>query len=101
VRADIEELRSLLRPGIPFRINVFAPPGHGAGAAEVAAYAATLRGEAECSVTALGEPRWDDDSYAGKLELLCTERVPIVSFAFGCPVAKTSTGSTTRARPPG
>lgn len=87
VRADFEELRSLLRPGVPFGINVFAPPGHGAGAAEVAAYAATLRGEAERSEAALGEPRWDDDSYVGKLELLCTERLPIVSFTFGCPVA--------------
>ena len=88
VRADIEELRSLLRPGVPFGLNVFAPPGHGAGAAGVGAYAATLRGEAERSDAALGEPRWDDDSYAAKLELICAERVPVVSFTFGCPVAE-------------
>ncbi len=87
VRADIEELRALLPDDRAFGVNVFAPPGHGAGAAQVAAYAETLEGEAESSATALGEPRWDDDSYAEKLELLCTERVPAVSFTFGCPPA--------------
>ena len=30
-------------------------------------------------------PRWDDDRYAEKLELLCEARVPVVSFTFGCP----------------
>ena len=85
MRADIVKLRSLLSDGAAFGINVFAPPGHGAGAAEVVAYAETLSGEAERSDTALGEPRWDDDSYAEKLELLCAERVAVVSFTFGCP----------------
>jgi nitronate monooxygenase len=85
VRRDIEELRSLLGPGRPFGINVFAPPGHGAGAAQVPTYAATLRGEAERSGASLGAPRWDDDSYADKLDLLCAARVPVVSLTFGCP----------------
>ena len=52
MRADIEKLRSLLPDGAPFGINVFAPPGHGAGAAEVGAYAETLSREAERSETA-------------------------------------------------
>ena len=85
VRADIEKLRSLSPDDAPFGINVFAPPGHGVGASEVVAYAETLSAEAVRSDTALGEPRWDDDSYAEKLELLCAERVAVVSFAFGCP----------------
>jgi nitronate monooxygenase len=85
VHGDLEELRSRLPAGAPFGINLFAPPGHGAGAAAVAAYADTLRAEAERSGTALGEPRWDDDRYAAKLDLVCAERVPVVSFAFGCP----------------
>lgn len=85
LRADLDELRSLMADNVPFGINVFAPPGHGAGAANVAAYAETLRGEAERAGTALGEPRWDDDRYAEKLDLLCDERVPVVSFTFGCP----------------
>jgi nitronate monooxygenase len=85
VRADLAELRSLLPGGAAFGINVFAPPGHGAGAGRVAAYAESLIGEAERSGAALGTPRWDDDAFAAKLDLLCAERVPVVSFTFGCP----------------
>jgi nitronate monooxygenase len=85
MRADIKKLRSLLSDEAPFGMNVFAPPGHGAGAAEVVAYAERLSGEAERSGSELGEPRWDDDSYAEKLELLRAERVRVVSFTFGCP----------------
>ncbi len=85
VRADLGKLRSLLPDDVPFGINVFAPPGHGAGAAEIVAYAESLRGEAERSDTTLGEPNWDDDHYGDKLALLCAERVPVVSFTFGCP----------------
>jgi nitronate monooxygenase len=87
VRSDLQELRVLLADTSPFGINVFAPPGHGAGAAEVAAYANTLRGETERTVTELGVARWDDDNYAEKLDLLCEEQVPVVSFTFGCPSA--------------
>ena len=85
VRADLDDLRSRMSQEVPFGVNVFAPPGHGLDAAEVTAYAVTLHGEAERSGVALGTPRWDDDSYEDKLELLCAERVPVVSFTFGCP----------------
>jgi nitronate monooxygenase len=88
VRADIAEVRSLLPHGVPFGVNVFAPPGHGGGAAQVPAYAATLRGEAQRSGSTLGEPRWDDDRFADKLELLRAERIPVVSFTFGCPAPR-------------
>jgi nitronate monooxygenase len=85
VRGDLDELRRRLPSGVPFGINLFAPPGHGAGAADVAAYAETLRAEAEQRGTELGQPRWDDDRYADKLELVRAEGVAVVSFAFGCP----------------
>ena len=85
LRADLDDLRSLIADDVPFGVNVFASPGQGAGAEDVATYAETLRGEAERTGTALGEPRWDDDRYAEKLDLLCEERVPVVSFTFGCP----------------
>ena len=87
VVAELGDLRSRLAPGTPFGVNVFAPPGRGSDAAQVPAYADTLRGEAERAGTALGEPRWDDDRYAAKLELLCGARIPVVSFTFGCPGA--------------
>ena len=88
VRTELEQLRALLPDTVPFGINVFAPPGHGAGTGDVAAYAETLRGEAERGDAALGVPRWDDDRYAEKLDLLCEARVPVVSFTFGCPPAE-------------
>jgi nitronate monooxygenase len=84
VRADLDELRSLA-PATPFGINLFAPPGHGSGAADVPAYASTIRAEADRGGAVLGEPRWDDDRYAEKLDLVCAERVAVVSFTFGCP----------------
>lgn len=87
VRAEIDQLRSLLPEHMPFGINVFAPPGHGSGADAVAGYAATLQAEAERGGAALGTPRWDDDRYAEKLDLLSDGAVPVVSFTFGCPAA--------------
>jgi nitronate monooxygenase len=88
VRADLHELRSALPAGVPFGVNVFAPPGRGAGALDVAAYVKTLRAEAKRVDAPLGEPRWDDDHYAEKLEMLCAERVPVASFTFGCPARR-------------
>lgn len=85
VRADIDQLRSLLGEDTPFGVNVFAPPGHGAGSQAVTAYAATLQAETELTGAAPGEPRWDDDRYAEKLDLLADGAVPVVSFTFGCP----------------
>jgi nitronate monooxygenase len=83
VRADITELRNLTTQ--PFGVNVFAPPGPPADQAELDRYAAALREEAECYGVELGEPRHDDDAYAQKLALMVEERVPLVSFTFGCP----------------
>ncbi len=54
-------VRSLVPVDIPFGVNLFAPPGHGAGVAGVPAYAEMLSGEAERGGAALGQPRWDDD----------------------------------------
>jgi nitronate monooxygenase len=81
--ADLAELRSLLGEDDPFGVNLFADPGHGAGEAEVDGYAARLRDEG----ATVGEPRWDDDNYAAKLDLLCTQPVPVVSFTFAAPSA--------------
>jgi nitronate monooxygenase len=80
VRSDVAALRS--STGRPFGLNVFAPPGAAAGSRAVDAYAATLAREGE-----VGEPRHDDDGWAAKLALVRDERVPVVSFTFGCPTA--------------
>jgi nitronate monooxygenase len=83
VRADVEATRALT--GRPFGVNVFAGGGEPADPALVATYEARLQAEAESVGVALGEPRFDDDQLAGKLELLAELRVAVVSFTFALP----------------
>src|SRR4051794_6248891 len=78
VRADLETLRGLTER--PFGLNIFAPPGGPADDVAVRAYAARLCDEGE-----LGEPRHDDDGWEDKLAVAEAERVPLVTFTFGCP----------------
>lgn len=68
----------------PFGVNVFVP-SEPADRAAIDAYAARLRPEAERLGTALGEPRWDDDGYDAKLDVLAAAPPWAVTFTFGCP----------------
>jgi nitronate monooxygenase len=77
VRAEITELRTT---GGPFGVNLFAPPDRDADPEAVAAYAESLAAEGTP-----GAPRHDDDAWQEKLALVRAERVPVVSFTFGCP----------------
>jgi nitronate monooxygenase len=72
--------------GAPFGVNLFVPSAPGDGA-EVARYAAELQTEADRLGVALGEPRWEDDAFEAKLEVVAADRVHLVSFTFGCPTA--------------
>ena len=83
VRADLEALHALTAR--PFGLNLFVPPTTAADPASVSAYAAVLQAESERSGVALGEPRRDDDAWEDKLALALEQRVPVVSFTFGCP----------------
>ena len=85
VREDLAAVRA--RTGRTFGINLFAPGPPAGRDAEVRAYAARLADEAGRQGAALGEPRHDDDGWPAKLELVVAERVPLVSFVFGCPDA--------------
>jgi nitronate monooxygenase len=60
----------------PFGVNVFVPGAP--STADLAAYAERLGPGA-------GEPRWDDDDWAAKLDLLRADPPAVVSFTFGCP----------------
>ena len=60
----------------PFGVNVFVPGRP--SALDVRPFAARLGPGA-------GEPRFDDDDWDAKLELLRADPVPVVSFTFGCP----------------
>jgi nitronate monooxygenase len=82
LRDDIAAVRSLT--GEPFGVNLFVP-GAAADPAAYAGYVAGLADEARRHGVALGEPRFEDDAWEAKLELLEADPVAVVSFTFGCP----------------
>ena len=55
--------------------------------AAIEAYAAALAPEAERYGVTLGEPRFDDDAWAAKLDVLLDLRPEVASFTFGLPSA--------------
>src|SRR3954465_12782525 len=72
----------------PFGGNLFvpgppAPPGSTDG------YARAVEADAESVGSAPGEPRWDDDGYEAKLDVLLDAPPAVVSFTFGLPTADT------------
>ncbi|MBE9917649.1 nitronate monooxygenase [Paenibacillus donghaensis] len=80
---DIQELRQLTSSR--FGVNIFVPGPSDADEDAIAAYRLKLEREAECLGTVLGNPSADDDDWNRKLDLVKAERVPFVSFTFGCP----------------
>jgi len=86
VRTEIEAVRAATSR--PFGVNLFVPTPRPADPDRVRAYLRELAPEAERQGVELGEPRHDDDQWQAKLELVCEERVPAVSFTFGCPTAE-------------
>lgn len=83
VRAEIRELRR--GTTAPFGVNLFVPGDPGVDAETVRAYVTTLESDARRLGVSLGEPRFDDDGWDAKLEVVREERVPVASFTFGCP----------------
>ncbi len=71
----------------PFGVNIFAPPSVRIEPEAYAAYAEGLEADAARFGVELGAARFDDDGYEEKLALVAHERVPVVSFTFGCPRA--------------
>src|SRR5204862_5236512 len=69
----------------PFGVNLFYPVRERVDDRALAAYAERLRGEAGQYGVEPGEPRWSDDEWDAKLELVARERPAVVSFTFGCP----------------
>ncbi|HEY6790662.1 MAG TPA: nitronate monooxygenase [Trebonia sp.] len=68
----------------PIGVNVFVPGSPAApGVAE--AYQAALAADAREAGVDIGLPRFDDDDWAAKIDLLTKAAPPVVSFTFGCP----------------
>lgn len=86
LRQALDDTRTLT--GAPIGVNVFVPGSDDADERAIAEYARALAPESERLGAALGEPRWDDDAYRPKLDLLCRSGVHTVSFTFGCPSAE-------------
>ncbi|HEY1853107.1 MAG TPA: nitronate monooxygenase [Solirubrobacterales bacterium] len=77
---SIEDLAAQMRAvgdGVRFGVNLFVP----GPASEPEVYTDYVAGLGEGA----GEPRWSDDGWEAKLELLAAEPAPVVSFTFGAP----------------
>jgi len=83
VRAEMAEVRAA--GAATFGVNLFVPGAPASDTAAVASYTGALRAEAERLGTEVGEPRWDDDGWTDKIDLLLADPPPVVSFTFGCP----------------
>jgi nitronate monooxygenase len=83
VREEIGAVRAATER--PFGVNVFVPSDRPADPAIVRSYLEELLPEAARQEAELGEPKFDDDAWEEKLELVREERPAVVSFTFGCP----------------
>ncbi|WP_422745756.1 nitronate monooxygenase [Mycobacterium sp. WMMD1722] len=71
----------------PLGANLFVPQPSVAGRDEVLAYAEQLAPDARRYGAQPGEPRWNDDAWQAKLDVLGELRPEVVSFTFGLPSA--------------
>jgi nitronate monooxygenase len=71
----------------PIGANLFVPQPSAATPSVIEAYARTLGPEARRYGVALGQPRFDDDHWDAKLEVLLDLRPAVASFTFGLPSA--------------
>jgi nitronate monooxygenase len=83
VRIELRATRELTPHS--FGLNLFVPGAPTSNPEALQRYLRTLEQEASAYGVALGSARYDDDGWADKLALAISERVPVVSFAFGCP----------------
>ncbi|MGA3147341.1 MAG: nitronate monooxygenase [Acidimicrobiales bacterium] len=72
----------------PFGVNLFVPSTPGQPG-EVARYAHELAPDADRLGVELGDPRWEDDDYGAKLDVVASAGIHLASFTFGCPSAET------------
>jgi nitronate monooxygenase len=82
---EIDALRAATER--PFGVNIFVPTRTPADPASLVEFLRELEPEAQRQGVELGDPRHDDDNWERKIELVCRQRAPVVSFTFGCPTA--------------
>jgi nitronate monooxygenase len=86
VRRQIAGVRAITERS--FGVNLFFPAKVESDEAAIAAYRERLAAETERYGVACGQPRWSDDEWEAKLDVVGRERPAVVSFTFGCPDAK-------------
>ncbi len=82
-REQIDEFRRVSDK--PFGVNLFTAPSERADPAVYSSYVERIRAEGERLGVELGEPRFDDDQFADKIDLLLEARPRFASFVFGWP----------------
>jgi nitronate monooxygenase len=80
---QLGQLRSLTPR--PFGVNLFTPTPRPAEPGTYAPYVEGVRRWAGRRGLPVGEPRFDDDAFGAKLELLIRDPASVVSFTFGMP----------------
>jgi nitronate monooxygenase len=85
VAAEVEALRATT--SAPYGLNVFVIEPCEADSSRLDAYRRSLEPEAVRLGAVLGDPRWDDDHWEAKLDVVQDVRPDVVSFTFGCPSA--------------
>jgi len=86
VAAEVDAVRAATTG--PFGVNLFVVEPYEPEAASLDAYRRSLEPEAARVGAELGEARWDDDYWRGKVDLVLDVRPDVVSFTFGCPSAE-------------
>ncbi|CDO05512.1 2-nitropropane dioxygenase [Mycolicibacterium cosmeticum] len=71
----------------PIGANLFAPQPSAVQPGDIDRYRAALSGEVQRYGVDLGEPKFNDDDWAAKLEVVLDLRPEVVSFTFGAPSA--------------
>jgi nitronate monooxygenase len=71
----------------PLGVNLFVPQPSASTPAGIERYTAVLAPEAARYGVRLGEPRYDDDQWSAKLDVVFDQRPEVVSFTFGLPTA--------------
>lgn len=83
LKEEIAAVRKLTKEA--FGINIFVPGSEEINQEELVVYERKIEKEALKLGTSIGKAYYDDDDWQNKLQLMLDEKVPIVSFTFGCP----------------
>ncbi|MBP0726598.1 nitronate monooxygenase [Bacillus sp. RG28] len=83
MKEEIQTIRKLT--SFPFGVNVFVPSLDDNQTSKLSQYKKEIQKEADRLNCKINEPRFDDDEWNQKLSVLLKEKVPVISFTFGCP----------------